>query len=120
MKVIVAGSRSLSRLIHKENIIQNLSSYFKDNLPSEIISGKASGPDSYGEIWAEINNIPIKGFPADWKKYSKAAGHIRNKEMAIYADKAIIFYDGESKGTQNMIDEMNKLGKPYILYVMEK
>lgn len=32
--------------------------------------------------------------------------------MAEYADAAIVFWDGKSRGAKNMIDEMKKLGKP--------
>ena len=31
--------------------------------------------------------------------------------MAKYADKAIIFWDGKSVGSKDMIDRMEKLGK---------
>lgn len=36
---------------------------------------------------------------------------IRNDEMATYADMLIAFWDGQSVGTQDMIDRMEKLGK---------
>ncbi|WP_197026348.1 hypothetical protein [Polaribacter sp. Hel_I_88] len=42
-------------------------------------------------------------FPAEWNKFGKAAGPVRNKEMAIYADALIAFWDGKSRGTKNMI-----------------
>jgi hypothetical protein len=35
--------------------------------------------------------------------------------MAEYADAAIILWDGESKGTLNMIKNMHKLDKPYFI-----
>jgi hypothetical protein len=55
---------------------------------------------------------------ADWEKYGKRAGYIRNEEMAKYAKQdeigiAICVWDGESKGTKHMID----LAKKYDLQV---
>lgn len=41
--------------------------------------------------------------PADWDGKGKAAGYIRNAEMADYADALIAFWDDESRGTGNMI-----------------
>ena len=49
--------------------------------------------------WAEEHNIPVHHFPAKWEEYGISAGFIRNAEMGDFADAAIIFWDGESKGT---------------------
>ena len=43
-------------------------------------------------------------FPADWDKYGKAAGFIRNEQMAQNADALVVFWDGKSRGTKNMIE----------------
>ena len=48
--------------------------------------------------------------------YGKSAGFIRNADMGAYADAAIIFWDGESKGTKHMIQTMKKLDKPYYIF----
>lgn len=48
--------------------------------------------------------IPVIHFPANWDKHGKSAGHIRNAEMAKYADALVAFWDGKSKGTKGMID----------------
>ena len=58
----------------------------------------------------------IHEFPADWEFYGKRAGFVRNKEMAALADVGLGFWDGKSKGTKHMIDEMKRLNKP--LYVV--
>ena len=47
----------------------------------------------------------MRVFPADWDKYGKRAGYLRNVQMAEYADALLAFWDGESRGTKNMIDE---------------
>ena len=83
----------------------------------EVVCGLAKGADIWGRNWALSNGIPIKDFPADWEKYGKAAGVIRNKQMADYADAAIVFIWDGSRGSQNMINTMQKLGKP--VYVVK-
>lgn len=81
----------------------------------EIVSGTAGGADRLGEAYAYSQGFSVKRFPADWDEHGKAAGVIRNAEMAEYADAAIIFWNGVSKGTKNMIDNMKKIGKPHIV-----
>lgn len=111
IKVIIAGSRNF----YDYNIIEDtVISYFmsrgilKENV--EIISGGARGADSLGEQLAKSYGLKLTVFPAQWDTYGKAAGMIRNKEMADYAikdsDKAILFafWDGKSHGTKGMID----------------
>lgn len=79
---------------------------------TQVVSGMARGVDSLAVRWASANNIPVMPFPANWDEYKKAAGPIRNKQMADYADELLAVWDGESRGTKNMIDQMNSLGKP--------
>ena len=111
MKVIIAGSRTCN---NPEVLIASIS---EANIHiTEVVCGEASGADKLGKEWAEKNNITVTSFPADWGKYGKAAGPIRNKEMAKYADSLIAIWDGSSRGTKNMINEMNKLNKFVFVY----
>lgn len=112
MKTIIAGCRDFTdyRLL-KEKVDY----YRKTHEITEIVCGMAQGADNLGMLYATDNNITITKFPADWDKHGKAAGPIRNREMAYYADVLIAVWDGKSKGTKNMIDEMNKLMKPTFL-----
>ena len=68
-----------------------------------VVSGTAEGADKLGEEWAEERQVACKRFPADWNKHGKAAGPIRNSQMADNADMCVVFWDGISKGTKNMI-----------------
>lgn len=73
--------------------------------------------DKDGEYYAKCNKIPVKQFPADWDQFGKAAGHIRNKQMAEYADALVAVWDGKSPGTKNMITTMQSLNKPVYIYI---
>lgn len=110
MKVIIAGTREFTDYDLIKETIEN-SGYDV----TEVICGGARGTDYFGEIWALENKIPISYFLADWKHHGKSAGPKRNQLMGKYADAAIIFWDGQSKGTKNMIDIMKKADKPYII-----
>lgn len=109
MKVIIAGSRNFSDY---SALKKKIDEFQQKHQITEIVSGGAEGADRLGEIYAEENGIPVEIFPADWSKNGKAAGPIRNRQMANYADALLAVWDGSSKGTKNMIEEMHKLKKP--------
>ena len=115
MKYIVAGGRNFNNYQVLNNILCWRIQAFKD----EIVSGDARGADTCGAHWAEKHNIPVHHFPAKWDEYGISAGFIRNAEMGDFADAAIIFWDGESKGTAHMIQAMKFNKKPYWLYDYE-
>ena len=69
-----------------------------------IVSGGADGADSLGEKYADENQILLEKYPAEWKKFGKSAGYIRNLTMAEVGDALIAFWDGQSKGTKHMIN----------------
>ena len=77
----------------------------------EIVSGcNCKGADKLGIQYAIEKGFNLIKFTAEWNKFGKAAGPIRNKEMAVFADVLIAFWDGRSRGTQNMIRLANKKG----------
>ena len=101
MKCIIAGSRTIVTLSAVEEAIR--ASGWWDEI-TEVVSGGTRGVDSLGECWARRNNRAVKVFPAEWNKYGKAAGAIRNAEMGMYADALIAVWDGQSRGTKDMIE----------------
>lgn len=111
MKIIIAGGRNFHNLDIMDKILS-------ENVTSEdsIISGDAKGADTLGIIWAQKHKVPVHHFPAKWIQQGKSAGFIRNAVMADYADVAIIFWDGKSKGTEHMIKTMKKKNKPCWVY----
>ncbi|MHB1107240.1 MAG: DUF2493 domain-containing protein [Lutibacter sp.] len=100
IKVIIAGGRNFDDF---NRLCQVCDEFLQDQNNIEIVSGAYKGADLLGERYAAERNYPIKQFSADWKRYGKSAGLKRNIEMAAYADALIAFWDGESKGTKNMI-----------------
>ena len=101
MRTIVAGSRTIT----------NIAAVFRvlDRCPWEItvlIHGAAKGVDSIGRDWANFNGVDIEEYPADWDKYGKAAGPMRNLQMVAEgkAGAVVVVWDGESRGSKDMID----------------
>lgn len=107
MKVIIAGSRTIRK---PEIVVAAIeASGFAPQI-TQVVSGGAGGPDTYGEQWAHARGLPIKRFLAEWHRYGKRAGPLRNREMAAYSEALIAVHDGKSRGTANMIEEATKRG----------
>lgn len=105
-RVIVAGVRDFSNYELLESKLNRILQNITDEIV--IVCGMARGADTLGERYAKANGIRVEYYPADWNKYGKSAGYIRNEQMAKNADALIAFWDGKSKGTKNMIDLAEK------------
>lgn len=111
MKVIVAGTRT----VRDPSIVCAAigASPFK---VTEIVSGGAQGVDRIGEFLATQWKVPFKQFPANWALYGNAAGPRRNQQMAEYAEALIAVWDGQSRGTADMIARATTRGLPIFIY----
>ena len=112
MKTIIAGGRdfedfSLLKRVLEQEIPWKITS---------VVCGGATGADENGEIWALSQKIPVEYFNANWNKFGKSAGVRRNTEMAKNAEALIVFWDGKSKGTRNMLQTAHKYKLKTFLY----
>lgn len=110
MKLAIIGSRKL-----KTN---NLEKYLPKNI-TEIVSGGAKGIDSAAADYAKQHNILLTEFLPDYALYKRGAPLKRNVEIAKYADEAIAFWDGGSKGTMYTVEIFKKLGKKVTVIQMD-
>jgi hypothetical protein len=113
MKTIIAGSREG---ISYEDVVKAMESC--PWTPTEVVSGKARGADTFGEQWANENNIPIKEFPADWERLGRKAGTLRNMQMGDYADALVAVWDGSSRGTRHMINYAEQKGLKIYIHIV--
>ena len=116
-KLIVAGGRDFNDFKRLEHYLltlctsaQTINGLFNKNV--SIVSGMAKGADALAVAFAAKHGVMLYEVPADWNKYGKRAGFIRNSDMASMADGLVAFWDGESRGTKHMIDTMREKNKP--------
>lgn len=71
-----------------------------------IISGMAKGADTLAVKFAEQYELPCLKFPADWARYGKGAGPVRNQQMLDEGkpDLIVAFPMQSSRGTRDMIN----------------
>ena len=112
MKVIIAGTRTFDSWDIFDRAIEQAG--FKI---TEVFCGCATGVDSFGERFAKANNIPIKYFPADWERFGRAGGPIRNAEMAAEAEALILIWDGKSPGSRNILKNAKQRGLKIYQYI---
>lgn len=104
LKIIVAGGRDFKNYtLLKETLDKLLRKRSPEEV--EIVCGEAAGADSLGKKYAIEKGMDVASFPADWDGHGRAAGPIRNGQMADYATHCLCFWDGRSKGTKNMINQ---------------
>lgn len=110
MKIAIVGSRGLN--------LENLDIYLPPHT-SEIVSGGAKGIDTCAKEYALLNRIKYTEFLPDYRRYGKGAPIIRNIEIINYADEIIAFWDGKSKGTNNIIERCHKLNKKLTVVILK-
>lgn len=110
-RVIIAGTRDFNDYeLLKSYCDYMLSKKVESGEEIVVLSGGASGADALGEQYAKERGYNILHYPAQWDKYGRRAGPMRNRQMADNADALIAYWDGESRGTKNMIEEAKKRG----------
>lgn len=109
MRVAIVGSRDFP---HMDWVLREVSF-----LPqgSCVISGGARGVDRAAVLQAQEIGLETLVFPADWDKYGKRAGFLRNQQIVMAADRIVAFWDGESKGTAHTISMAMRANKPVVI-----
>jgi hypothetical protein len=101
MKVLVCGGRDFDDAIVAYAALNAID---KESTITAIVHGDCPGADKLASEWAEDNNKTIHAHPAQWKKYGRAAGPIRNQEMLnTHPDIDLIVALPGGRGTEGMI-----------------
>ena len=108
--MIIAGGRNFNDYNLVKSTMDNLLQH-KQDCEIIIVNGGANGADRLGLLYGNEKGYTVKDFPADWELHGKRAGYLRNQEMSNYADAAVVFWDGVSRGSKHMIDISTKDGK---------
>jgi hypothetical protein len=114
MKACIAGSR----MFEDEATLFGIMDWFVQTHGQieQVISGAARGADRFGEHWAKARGIPVHLEYPKWHKHGHGAGMIRNKIMAQAADVVVVFWDGMSPGSQQMIEYSKSIGKEVYVF----
>ena len=120
MRVLVCGSRDYSdreRMFYVLDEVLMEAAQMDDGIT--LIHGCARGADSLADAWSWLAHpVTVERYPADWDRYGKRAGYIRNRRMLDEGkpDMVIAFYSSveKSRGTSMMVDIARRAGVPVV------
>lgn len=104
MKVIVCGGKDYHDY---QRVCEEL-----DNMEPKItfvIEGGALGADRLARKWAIERGIEYQTVEANWQKYGRSAGPIRNQAMLDMNPEMVIAFPG-GVGTGDMVKRANRKG----------
>nr|QBK91619.1 MAG: DNA recombination-mediator protein A [Pithovirus LCPAC302] len=110
----IVGSRYYNNYAEFSSVVNQILSICA--IPTKIVSGGHTdkrgnikpGTDTLAWKWATENNIEIVEHNAEWDKYGRAAGPIRNKSIVKNSDVILAFVLPNSVGTINTISLAQK------------
>lgn len=117
MRLAVVGSRGFDDYEILSVVIDELRKKYDIDT---IVSGGAKGADKLAEYYADLNNLNLDIYPADWDKHGKKAGFIRNIEIWKNADFGVAFWDGVSRGTAHSFEISEKQHKDLFVFDFSK
>jgi predicted Rossmann-fold nucleotide-binding protein len=107
MKVLVCGGRDFADFaMLSEEMMRLLAERDVD----AIIHGGARGADSMAGEFANATGIEEIVFPADWKKYGRRAGPIRNQQMLDEGKPDLVVAFPGGRGTADMVERARAAG----------
>lgn len=136
IRLIIAGSRGFTDypMFTKTTLSVMQSLGWDPARPAEgvvIIQGEAKGPDTMAREFAIEYGIPFESYPAAWediavpgvvlkvnrlgRQYNAAAGHHRNARMAETGTHLLLFWDGRSRGSDNMFKQARANALDYLV-----
>lgn len=119
-RIVVAGCRDYENYTEAKAFIDLCIENIKAEHKLIFLSGGCRGADALGERYANENGYQLEIYPALWTQYGKAAGPMRNRQLAQDADYIICFWDGVSPGTKSMINYAHKLNRPLEIKIISK
>lgn len=114
MKIAVVGSRTFNNYNVLKIVLDQLRTQY--NITT-IVSGGANGADNLAERYADEKGIQKDIYPAEWSKYGKRAGFMRNQTIWDNSDMGVAFWDGQSKGTAHSFEISKRQNK--ILFIFD-
>lgn len=100
-RLLITGSRDWTDDVVIRQLLAKVYDQVKDRDPI-LVHGTARGVDEISsKIWIELGGA-VEPHPADWDRYGKQAGFVRNQQMVdTGANLCIAFIHNNSRGASN-------------------
>lgn len=125
--VAVVGGRDFTNQAKVIHVLDKLFAEKKETHNIVILNGNAKGADNCGRMYGLSKGYTVRTFEAQWNNleaqgavvkegkygpYNAKAGHDRNALMRHAAHAVVAFWDGQSRGTGEMVSQSKKIGLP--------
>lgn len=113
-ELLVTGSREWTDRLILRMVLSNLHAGSQFDV---LIHGDARGADTLAKEWALDSGLIAQAYPAEWRKYGRIAGRVRNVEMLKgHPDATVVAFPlPQSRGTLHCIGEAVKLGRKVLM-----
>lgn len=109
-RILVCGGRDWDNWTLTSGVLDGFREQFHEKgTPIVIVEGGARGADTLAKEYAVKHNIPFEEFVAEWNKYGRGAGPVRNSKMLKSGIDVVIAFPG-GRGTQDTIGKAEKMG----------
>ncbi len=107
MRVLVCGGRDYGR---RSKVVERLDKLLPLRDLVLIHGGCPTGVDRFADDWAMANFVAFREFPADWNRWGRAAGPIRNQEMVDVGRPHLVIAFPGGAGTADMVRRARAAG----------
>lgn len=111
-RVLVCGGREYG---DREYLFSVMDYFHERHGFTLVIHGGARGADALAGVWARARGVPEQPCPANWARYGKRAGILRNVEMLVdHKPDFVIAFPG-GRGTADMVRRVSERKTPYVM-----
>jgi len=110
MRVLVCGGRDYTG--HDDLFTELDRLHCEEGPISVIIHGDQLGADTYAKWWATERGVPHAPFKAEWGRYGKSAGPVRNRRMIVEGKPDLVVAFKGGKGTADMVRQAMRAAIP--------
>lgn len=104
MRVLVCGGRDYE---YPSRVADALS----EHGATIVIHGHCrTGADAHADEWARRCGLSVLRFPADWDRYGRAAGPVRNAQMLVEGKPDLVLAFPGGRGTADMVRRAREAG----------
>ena len=117
VRILVTGSRDWDDERTIEKVLRDAFTTAGSDERTTLVHGSAAGADTIADwIWTR-QGLPSEPHPADWERFGRSAGHVRNREMVLSGvEVCFAFLKDNSTGTRNCIETARSLGVPTYVF----
>lgn len=108
---LVCGGRKYK---DKSSLFEVLDALYEEKRFNAIVQGGARGADAIAKNWAEVRGVHCKTVEAEWNRFGRSAGRIRNVQMLHEFDPVIVVAAPGGAGTAHMCREARKAHKQIV------